>query len=301
MKRIVLLTALLSLLCTSLPAQENEVLGLGRIDRDPALAGSAGAALASPEGIAWQAFHTAAGIPFSKSFFEGAASYQNWSPKLAKASHVNLCLGFNFNEFVGFAAGLAYQSGASFEVAGSGFTPKDLLVSAGVGIRPLNWLSLGVNFRYLQQSLAPNYQQDGFSADFSALVRPLENLHLMLGFCALGTSVKDSMGQEYRQPACAQAGLGYLLPLGDFSLRSDASGEYYLSGNYAAAAGLQFDWSKILFARTGYRWASEKCVLPTHLALGLGVRVEGIRLDITYLTASKALANTLCLGLGYSF
>ena len=42
-------------------------------------------------------------------------------------------------------------------------------------------------------------------------------------------------------------------------------------------------------------------ILPTYASLGLGLQYAGIHLDVTFLTASKTLGNTLLFGLGYAF
>lgn len=292
-----LLVSIVALGLCTLAAQAQNALTFSRIDRDPVLAGTAGASVASTGTMAWSAFHNAAVIPFVASEFDAAVSYQFWSPQMAKASHVNAGLAYRFKGKAGLSLGFAYQGGEKFD----DFVPKDLLACVGFGIGLGDKFSLGVNARFASQMLAQDISFTGFSGDVSLLFHAADALNLLAGVGTLGTSVVSSSGTKFPQPAFGQLGVDYTFALGkEMALKADACAEYYFSGSFAAAAGLQFDWT-FLSARAGYRFATEGCVLPSHLALGLGARFGGFRVDVSYLTASTSLGNTLTAGLGYSF
>ena len=68
-----------------------------------------------------------------------------------------------------------------------------------------------------------------------------------------------------------------------------------------AAAGVQYSFRDMVFARAGYHYGADKAVLPSFASAGLGVKFFGVELNVAYLFASDALGGTMTFGLGYSF
>jgi hypothetical protein len=175
-------------------------------------------------------------------------------------------------------------------------------VALGVGFGITPRVSVGLNARYALQQLTAAQRYGGFSADVFVNWRPLDVLGLSAGIAHLGTTVRSQMGDTYTQPAHGRLGVDWTQQWGDsHETRLLVDGEFYFSGNMALSVGAQYAWNQLLYARAGYHLASEKCVIPSHLSLGLGVHWKGLRLDVSWLTASKVLNNTLAVGLGYSF
>ena len=69
----------------------------------------------------------------------------------------------------------------------------------------------------------------------------------------------------------------------------------------AGAIGAEYAFNDLLFLRVGYRVAGESAVIPSHLALGLGLQFQGFRADVSYLAASPILGNTLTIGIAFRF
>ena len=295
-KTFVILLGLLSGV-SSLFAQ-GEALTFTRIDRNPVTSAFAGAGSASMAGVAWSAFSNASVLPFYDGTLDASVSYQNWAPGLWKAMHVNAGVAYKVSPSLGVSVGYALQKGAELE----GFKPADQVIALGLAYGLGEKWALGVNGRYAMQQLTGSVRYAGFSGDAFVAFRPSGALRLTAGVSTLGTSVAAASGASFRQPASAKVAADWVLALGEkHAFEVVADGDYFFSGNYAAAAGLQYAWNGMVFLRGGYRYASEGCVIPTHAALGAGFKLAGFRVDVSWLTASEALGNTLCVGLGYGF
>lgn len=285
----------------------SDALPFTRIGRDVRLSGMAGASFTSSSQVAYSAFSNAAVLPFFEGSMDGAVSYQNWAPDGACGTNLNAGIAFRFGGF-GLSLGAVSQMGEAYSVigadgaAGKVFTPKDLILSAGMGFRIGESFSLGLNARFAKQTLAEGVSYNGFSGDLYALYRLSPAFDLTAGISTLGTKVKSASGKEFSQPASARFGATYRLSLAEeHAIEANLGADYYFSGNYGVAVGAEYGWKGMVFARAGYRMASKEAVIPSHAGIGLGAKWNGIRLDVSFLTASKALGNTLAVGLGYSF
>lgn len=292
------LAALVLLLATagSLAAQ-NTALGFVRIDRNPRSSALAGAGAASEGNGAYGAFKNAAALPSIEGLGDAFASVQLWqmSNQVDKTTNLAAGVGFRFGQ-LGVALGGAYQKG----VPDGEFTPGDYLVSLGLAY-DLKAVSIGINARYAGQSLAPGAKVGGFSADVSVRGRIGKEFSLAGGVACLGPKVKGSVA-DYAQPAHAFLGAAWkhnFVPKHGLELMLD--GEYNFDNSFAGAIGAEYAYDNLAFLRVGYRLASQNAVIPSHLALGLGIRLGGFRADISYLTASPVLGNTLNIGVGYQF
>lgn len=153
-----------------------------------------------------------------------------------------------------------------------------------------------------QKEETPEKDQKENKGEGTVAWQPIAALRVSAGVATLGTSVASEDGNKYQQPASGRLGVNWGLVLAkDHAIDLMASGDVFFSGKVSGALGVQYGWRKMLFARCGYRLSSAACALPSHLGLGLGVCFHGFRLDVSYLTASKEVANTLAVGLGYNF
>lgn len=307
MKRI--LTVILLALLLPVPAiraQGADALPFTRIERDPANAALAGAGAAYAGSATWKAFSDAATLPFYAGSMDAALAYQRYAPGAAPSNNIQLGAAYKLGSSMAFSLGYALDAGQSYPELGpygqpvGTVSPKAHLLALGAGMSIGEQLSLGVNLRYALQKGTDTYS--GVSADVSVAWQPVEQVRVTAGVATLGTNLTSMDGSQYKQPASARIGAWYGLPLGqDQQLDAMLSGDVFFSGQYAAALGLQYAWRNMIYARCGYRLASEYCVLPSHLGIGLGAKYANFSLDLTWLTASKALGNTLAVGLGYSF
>ncbi len=300
-RKLLAAALLLTISFRSLFAQGTEALPFTRIGLDPERSALAGAGASFVQNGAYTAFSGASALPFCQQTLDAAISYRLWAPAGAKSNLVNAAVAYKPIERLGISLGYSFQGG---QALASGDTPKAHLVALGVGFGITPRVSVGLNARYALQQLTAAQRYGGFSADVFVNWRPLDVLGLSAGIAHLGTTVRSQMGDTYTQPAHGRLGIDWTQQWGAekaHETRLLVDGEFYFSGNMALSVGAQYAWNRLLYARAGYHLASEKCVIPSHLSLGLGVHWKGLRLDVSWLTASKVLNNTLAVGLGYSF
>ena len=308
MRKSLLLALVLLAAAPALRGQEGDALPFTRIDRNPVTSALAGSGSASLGNTAYSAFSNASILPFFTGKMDAAVSTQYWAPSLSWSMHAGVGIAWKISPRLGLSAGYAWQGGpASDELdafgqpAGS-FYPQDHLAAVGLGIGLGERFSVGANVRYALQKVTEKDRYAGFSGDFFAMYEPNGRLRLTAGVSTLGPRLRASNGVFFRQPASAKAGAIWSVPFTDahiLSLTADA--DYYFSGKYSAAAGVEYAWNSTVFVRGGYRHASPGCVIPSHLGLGFGIQFSGFHLDISYLTASPSLGNTFSAGLGYRF
>lgn len=292
MKKIFVLSILLTVLGLSAAAQEmGAAMPFVSIDRNPATAAMAGTQAAS-------ALFNPAAVPFSDG--DVVFSYQLWAP--GKENHFNLMAALPFSKHFGMSVIGAYQAGKPYTVytetgnEKGNFTPADLMAGIGLGFAFTDFLSLGVKAVMANQKLADDAKYTAFYADVFVLFHSAK-INASAGVSALGTPVKSG-DQAYKLPMVIKGGADYS-PISGLKLAVDA--DYYLNLGFAASIGAQYAFKDMVFARAGYHIGTGKCPIPSHLALGAGFKWKGIHLDAAYLTASEYLANTITVGLGYSF
>ena len=299
MKKALVLTILGLFTAVAMQAQVNEFLTFTRIDRNPRTAALAGAGTASASNVAYASFNNAAVVPFYEKHGDFGVGYQSWAPKTAAVNAFNFGGAYNFGRF-GIAAGVLYQmEKPDFD----GFVPSALQVNLGAGVKILDWLGLGVNVRFAQDNLFQGMSYNGFAADALVLFHPVKGLNLTAGVSNIGNKVYSQSGNEYPQPASIKAAAAYLLEIGTKnSIEFMVDEDYYINSKANAVSfGMEYTFNQIVYARAGYRIATEKAPFASHLAVGLGVQLFGVRLDVSYLTLSEAIGNTLAVGLGYRF
>ena len=241
-----------------------------------------------------------AAIPFVGSDVQ--VSYQLWAPKNNKSNHINVLSGIKIGNKFGLSVHGAFQLGTPYNTfdlsgkMGDTFTPKDLLLGIGAGFAFTPFLSAGVNLNFSNQKVSADASYSAFAADIFLLFKK-DGLRASAGVANLGTRVKAGE-TTFPIPSSAKLGASYTLP---FGLGFAADFDYYFAGGIAICAGAQYTWKDIVFVRAGYHFEDKKSPLPSYASIGIGGKFFGIHLDVSYLTASAALGNTLTIGLGYSF
>ncbi len=306
--RIIVASALSCLISAGIAAaQVAEALPFVRADRNPVTAAMGFGGVASASSPAYSSFRNSAAIPFSAEKTSSSFSYQNWAPEGVKSSNFNLGTAFKIGDRFGMSLGGAFQSGEAYDINdGSGslrgtFSPYDFLVNAGFGFLITDALSFGANVRYASQTISDSDTYSAFCADAFVMYR-LKNFNIAAGVSSLGTSVESVTGEPYPLPASVTLGASYSKTFSDVhGLEAVLDADYYLSGNLAMAAGVQYSYDDWLFLRAGRHQDFKASVLPSFLTFGLGFKFAGISIDGAFLTGSEALGNTMTLGLGYSF
>ena len=306
MKKILMTLSLAALVAFSAAAQQNESMAFSRIDRNPATLAMGTAGFADAQTTAWSSFRNAALVPLSGNVLDIAGSWTGWMPAAPGGmSHlINAGAAYRFGGFgvtIGgvFQPGQPYQTVTAAGLPGDYFTPKDLQVNLGVGVLLVEGVSLGINAHYLSTALAPEHSYSTFSGDLSLAAR-FSAFTVSAGVSNLGREIKDASGNAYPVPTSGTVGAVYHQPFGSHALKASVDADYFFAGYFTAAAGVQYSFKDMLFARVGYHYATEGAVLPSFLSVGAGVQFSGFRLDVCWLTASPLLGNTLSVGLAYS-
>ena len=235
-----------------------------------------------------------------------ALSYTNWMPAYGPDRIGNLRLAYNSGKFAaGLAAGYgispAYDLVSDSGVNTGNFSPAELSVRLGLSWRIIDRLALGVGFRYSSEKLAPNATVStmGFSL-FTSYIGDVVNASV--GLQDLGPKIKSSTGASYSLASSVLASASVkALDTNSCGLNIDACARYYFSKALGAAAGAEFSFKDMVFARLGYNFASDNAPLASFASAGLGISLFGATLDLSYLFASPTISGTLLAGLSYRF
>lgn len=266
-----------------------------------AYAGAGAAAQASP--------YAADVNPAAMSLFPGtmsvAVSYGSWQPDAASDKLVGAGGFWRLNERFAAGAAFKYFGQPSYEtVNGNGiysqvhgkYTPKDYSVSLGVSYLLTEGVSAGLSARYLSSSLAEDATASSVMFD-AAVAYFRDRIGASIALSNIGGGVKYSE-KSYSLPSVLRAGASYELIEG---LRGMAEADYLFEGVFMASIGGEYLFRDIVAARAGLHYGDKEKAIPTYASAGLGVKYSGFSLDASYLFASESLANTLLIGIGYSF
>ncbi len=279
-----------------------------RAEQDPVPAGMGFAGLASTSGTAYSALRNSSVIPFSERKMDFGASYQSWAPD--RANNANMALGASFKLGKRFGlslAGVMQNSNEGYTIidasgnAGGTFKPSTVSAALGFGVRLMDALAAGDNLRYASQKLTEDDSYSALCADLFVTYR-VSGFNVAAGATSLGGGVEGADGKRYSLPSSARVGLDWAKGLAEVhSLRLDADFDYFFCGDITVAAGVQYSFKDMFFARAGYHYGAETAVLPSFATAGLGVKLAGVELNMAYLFASEPLGGTMTFGLGYSF
>lgn len=288
-------------------AQGSEALPFVRIVRDPVSAGMGFAGAAAASGAAYSSFRNSSVIPFSPERVSLGVSGQSWAPDGEKSSGINLGAAFRTGGRFGFSVGGAFQAGEEYTLtdgtgnAGGTFRPAETVVNAGVGFLIMDNLSAGANVRHASQRLSEDDSWSAVAADMFLTWR-LAGLSLTAGVSNVGTSLESVSGDAFSLPSSAAIGADWGKALSEaHGVRLAADADCFFSGSVTAAAGAEYSFRDMLFARAGYHFGTGDATLPSFATVGLGVRLLGVSLDLAYLTANDALGGTITLALGCRF
>ena len=296
MKKYFLSSLVAVLLPVALLAQESPALPFLRTDRNAITSAMGGAEAISP-------LYNPAAVPFRGS--DVAVSFQNWAPGAVKSTNLNLLGGIRLGKRMGIHFLGAYQQGQEYtlyDISGSGkttFDPSDLMVGAGFGFAFTDFLSVGLNVKFAQSTIADGAGYSAVAGD-AFLMFSRNGINATVGVASLGTPVKSG-NASFGLPASAKVGLGYDKAFGTSAILLAADADVFFTGGVGAALGAQYAWNDMVFVRAGFHLGTGHSPLPTYASVGLGGKFLGIHIDVSYLLASQALGNTLCVGLGYAF
>lgn len=294
-------------LSVSITYAQSGAMSFIRLSRDPVSAGMGFAGVASISETAYSSFRNSSVIPLSEDRMDIGLSWQNWAPQGAGSSNFNFGSSFKANDRFGLAIGADVQSGEEYsqtDLNGNStgsFSPLEMILCSGVGIKIIDGLSLGLNARYSSQKLAKDASYSAFSGDLFASWH-IRSVNLTAGVSSIGSSVKSADGTSFSLPSSATVGADWSIGLSEIQkVNLVADADYFFSGAVSAAIGAQYSFRNLIFLRAGYHIGSDKSALPSFASAGLGVKFKEFKLNAAYILASEALAGTLTVGLGYSF
>ena len=234
-----------------------------------------------------------------------AASFQNWAPDGVKNTNIAAGASFKIAKF-GIAAGFARNGGEKYDiVSGTGdiagtFTPSDLQAGAALSYAITDWLSAGVNAKFFSSELSDDDKFTGFGADVQAQA-VFGDFRAALGVANVGSSMKSASGEKFSVPSSVLAAGDWRGEYGKNGIEAMVDLNYYFSGSFTAAAGVQYDFHDMVFVRAGYHYGAKDAFLPSFATVGAGVKFFGVSVNAAYLLGNDVLKNTLTVGLGYSF
>lgn len=276
--------------------------------RNPATSGTGYAGTASSSAMAWSSFDNPAAMSFYKDRFDAGIFYQNWQPEYGKSLNLGTGLAFRTKKGFGLSGGFMMQQGQKMEIldqsgnAKGSFTPKDMQFNLGLGFKAAHLVSIGINLKGFTQELSKDDKSFAFGADLFAMTK-VSDFNITLGVANVGTPVKASSGQSFNLPSSVRFGGAYCKTFAEtHNIEAVLDADYYFfAGGFSAAAGAQYGWRDMLFARAGYHLGTSNSLLPSFASVGLGAKYFGVRLDVSYILGNEVLKNTLSVGLGYTF
>lgn len=267
---------------------------------DPVTTGLAGSTIAKDAAACAVAVNASA-MSFSDARFMSSLSYGMWQPSVADVSTFGAgaffkmkdraALGFTVSYILDKETPITNINGA---VTGT-YTPKDIVVRAGASYLLGESFSLGLSAKMLHSSISPEMSGNAISADLSAMFRK-DIWRASVVLCNLGTSITYG-SDKYAAPVLLKVGGSATMAGFTFSAEAD----YLFEGALSAAAGAEYCFADMAFARVGYHYGSSDKGLPSFASAGLGIKLYGISLDLAYLFLSETLRNSLNISIGYSF
>ena len=300
--RHIILAAMVLSLSWTVKAQEsipaNEAFDFLGFPRSVALSGMAGAGSAMTSSpAALSTFGNPAVLPVAVGKVDAGVIYSH-----TRSNNVGGGVAVRLGKGFAISAAVVDQLHPMTDFGGSygSFAPNDLIVAGGAGISFAGHFSLGLSVKYVQQKLMADYSLSSVALTAMAQYR-LAGLNVAAGVANFGAAVKSESGQESPLPASARLAVSYELALGPGTLGAAIDGDYYFAGKFGVSAGIQYGLWNMIYARAGYRYASQGAVYPSPLALGLGFRWNWLCLDVYYLTANAQIGNSLGAGLSIRF
>ncbi len=283
-----------------------EALGFARVPHDPISLGMGGAGVVN--GSAYSTFTNMAAVPFADFKLDVEAAYGKWAPDGSPTSNITVGGAWNLNKKFALGLGFNYGAGDEYDVysengqANGTFTPNELQVNLGFGWRFLDFLSAGVNVKYLSNKLADDYSYNAVAADVFVQAK-LADFKATIGVSSLGSSVDSEAGDSYDLPTSLTIGGGYGHTFAKkHGIDALVDLDYYFSGEFAASVGAQYTYRQIASVRAGYHYGGDS-VIPDFASVGAGLNLLGIKINFAYVIAGSdsPIKNSFSIGVGYSF
>ena len=298
-------SVMLALTFSSL-ALEAQVFPSLLLNQDPVSLSKGSSGVADKAG-AFALQNNVAAMSLADARLSAKAGFGLWQPSFASEKTIGVAGMYRVSDKVGIGAEFKYLMLPSYDgVTGNGsdirdsrFSPNEFNVAAGVSYAFIDCLSAGLTLRCAGSKLAPETSATVFGADVGMFFRK-KGVTAGISVNNLGTKAKYGE-TAYAQPMLFKAGAGYDLALGSSSLAFTAEFDMLFTGSVMAGAGLGYSFKDMVSVRAGYHYGDAVDAVPSYASAGLGLKFFGVSLDVSWLFASKVLANTMAISLGYSF
>lgn len=268
-----------------------------RLDRSPVTSAMAGAGFSMTDGnYAYSAFGNPAAAAFMGKTVSAAVNYRSWAPGILDEQHITAA--FAVKPFGNLAINAGYSKGIQPQLDESDpFCPNDNIFTLGASYAITGSIALGVNGHYVYQALLQDYKLSSWAVDAVAHYNG-ENFNVAAGVVSIGPKVVSEQSGAYPLPASAKIAGNYTLALDATRITVAADGDYYFnSGNWGVSGGAELGIADIVFLRAGGRYAPSGAALPTHIAVGGGLKYKFISIDVSYITMNSIIGNSLMGGI----
>ena len=237
--------------------------------------------------------------------YEINALHNQWAQNLT-VEHLALGQGLDKagwalgGDFVNFGQVDLYGITSGAPVANGTFSPSGLDLYGGAGLEISNGLSLGVDVKYIQESLQTNTGSSAFAADFGlGLLPSTDGLSFGLALLNLGSNLESTA-----LPLSLDLSGAFRMNLSqDHNLNLGVDGKWGLSdiNGSTASLGAEYWYHDTLALRVGYRLASFG-TLQGLAGLSAGVGVKLTDLELSYaLTTLGDMGTGHQISLSYRF
>jgi len=236
-------------------------------------------------------------LPMEDVKIKGGLAYEDYMPELSGTKYMGAEVSIKQNIF---GISFSFTKGTGEEITGENYTPYEILLRAGLGVAFSDNFALGVNLKYAKEHLLSSYSNEGLVFDITGTWR-LNNTFVTGGLTGLGEGVKSDAGDNYPLPTALDIAGNHIFELAeDHAVQLAARADYYLSGEFALGAGIEYGFADMVFARAGYHYGGESLV-PSFASAGLGLKLGNFFVDASYAFASDILNNSFAIGAGVCF
>lgn len=171
------------------------------------------------------------------------------------------------------------------------YSPSNLSLGLGADFRVIRNVDVKLKARYLRSNfyLGQDYWAVAGDAVATGYFGPV-------GVAAGVANIGPKVSGKYSLPSYALLGATY----GYKGIEARLEGDYYFFGAFRLAAAASYTFKNIATVRLGYNMGNGT-PLENYASAGLGVRLFGIQLNLTYLFSDNPLNGTAGIGLNYKF
>lgn len=278
--------------------------GFSLLENSPVSSAMGYAGSASCADLSWGAAENPAKLFYGGSKGEVSAAYRRYNPHGITSNDFGAAFGIRVGKRVALSIHGIYQAQEKYSIINENgaftaeeFTPGNLSVGIGLGIKFIDALSLGVSLRMLHSSIAPELSLNALSAN-ALLMAHFGDFSIIGGVANVGGALRKG-GPGL--PSSGKIGGDYSHCFaGKHNIEIALDADFFFKGGIGMGVGAQYNWKEHIFVRGGYHYGSEKCLLPSFGTVGAGIKFWGVGLDFAYLIGNN-LKDTFTVGLKFGF